>query len=296
MIPRSWTKNGWDRWHLLMAVVMVALAVFITFDAWRDIVWLAAKDYAGSQESTHVFMVPVVAAWLIWVRWGRFRHCKPRGTFIGPLLMLIGWAAYSLGDSYYVQVAWHGGAVILAIGALFSVLGSQVLFAFLPVALVLMFMVPVPGRVRQAIAIPLERVTTQVTAELCETAGMDVHRTGNVLIVNKHEVEIAEACNGLRSVFGLTLVSYAVGFGIPLRWYVRVLIILGSPISAIFCNVLRLIPTVWCYGYSPKQVADSFHDVSGWLMLPISFLLLYGIVRMLQWALVPVTTYTLAYD
>lgn len=296
MIPRSWTKNGWDRWHVVMAMVMVALSVLVTFDAWRDIVWVAAKDWNGTQESTHVFMVPVVAAWLAWVRWGRFRHCRPRGTAIGPIIMLLGWAAYSLGDSYNVQVAWHGGAVILAIGALFSILGSQVLFAFLPAVLVLLFMIPVPGRVRQRIAIPLERVTTYVTQEVCETVGMDVHRTGNVLEVNGQQVEIAEACNGLRMVFALTLVSYAVGFGTPLRWYVRLLILVGSPISAIVCNVIRLVPTVWFYGYTPGNVASSFHDVSGWMMLPIAFLLLMGIVKLLQWALVPVNTYTLAYD
>lgn len=297
MIPRSWTKNGWDRWHIVMAIAMVALSVFVTFDAWKDIVWLAAKDWNGTQESTHVFMVPIVAAWLAWVRWGRFRHCRPRGTAIGPILMLIGWAAYSLGDSFYIQVAWHGGALILAIGALFSVLGSQVLFAFLPAVLVLAFILPVPGRVRQRIAIPLERVTTQVTGEVCSTLGMDVHRTGNVLEANGKPVEIAEACNGLRSVFALTLVSFAVGFGLPLRWYVRVLIVVGSPISAIVCNVVRLVPTVWAFANLHGETAETyFHSLGGWLMLPIAFLLLMAIVKLLQWALVPVNTYTLAYD
>jgi len=296
LIPRSWTKNGWDRWHLAMAIVSVALAILVTLDAWRDIVWLAVKDIQGSQESSHVFMVPVVAAWLVWVRWGRFRNCKPRGTAIGPILMLIGWAAYSLGDSYFVQVAWHGGAVILAIGAFFSIFGSQVLFAFLPAVLVLAFMIPVPGSIRSRIAIPLERVTTKVTQEVCETVGMDVERSGNVLTINHRQVEIAEACNGLRMVFALTLVSFAVGFGTPLRWYVRLLIVAGSPISAIVCNVIRLVPTVWMYGNASQKSASFFHDISGWLMLPIAFLLLMGIVKLLQWALVPVTTFTLAYD
>ncbi len=37
-------------------------------------------------------------------------------------------------------------------------------------------------------------------------------------------------------------------------------------------------------------------DVSGWVMLPVSFLILLGIVRALRWALVPLTHYTLAYQ
>ena len=31
-----------------------------------------------------------------------------------------------------------------------------------------------------------------------------------------------------------------------------------------------------------------FHDYSGWLMLPIAFLILLGIIKMLRWAMIPV--------
>ena len=117
-----------------------------------------------------------------------------------------------------------------------------------------------------------------------------------VLSINGVEVGIAEACNGLRMVFALVLVSGAFAFGNPLRWYVRAIILIASPVSAIFCNVLRLIPTVWLYGYSSSDVAGNFHDISGWCMLLVAFLLLMVIIRLLRWALVPVACYTLAYD
>jgi exosortase/archaeosortase family protein len=107
-------------------------------------------------------------------------------------------------------------------------------------------------------------------------------------------VAIAEACNGLRMVFALFLVSAAFAFGTPLRTFVRVILILASPISALFCNVVRLVPTVWLYGSDP-EFASTFHDVSGWLMLPLAFLVLMGIIRALRWALLPVYRYTLAY-
>ena len=109
------------------------------------------------------------------------------------------------------------------------------------------------------------------------------------------EVEIAEACNGMRMVFALVLVSFTFAFGTPLRWYVRLLVVAASPVSAIFCNLVRLVPTVWLFGYHPS-VANGFHDYSGWLMLPIAFLLLMAIVRLLRWALLPIAKFTLAYD
>jgi exosortase len=292
LIPHARLKNGWSRWHPILLGLMSVLGVLATLDAWQDIWAIAMKD----EESSHIFLVPIVTAWLIWVRRGRFRRCRPVGGWIGLALILVGWVAYSLGDSYYVQVLWHGGAVLVVIGCIFAVLGSDLFFAFVSVVLLQAFLIPVPGRVRQAIAIPLENVTTMVTQNVCQLFGIMADRSGNVLTINGHDVAIVEACNGLRMVFALTLVSFAFAFGSPLRWYVRFIVLVASPVCAIFCNVVRLVPTVWFYGYFPESVANRFHDVSGWLMLPISFLILMGIIRLLRWALVPVSVFTLAYD
>jgi exosortase len=252
----------------------------------------AIKD----EESSHILLVPIVTGWLIWVRRGRFRRCRPRGGWIGLLMLALGWAGYSLGDTYLIQMLWHGGALLVVLGALLTVLGSDVFFAFLSAVLLQVFVIPVPGRIRQSIAIPLETVTTGITQHACEVLGILSDRSGNVLTINGHDVRIEEACNGLRMVFALTLVSFAFAFGTPLRNYVRALVMAASPLCAIVCNVVRLVPTVWLYGYYPEQVADDFHGVSGWIMLPLAFLLLMGIIRLLRWALVPVTVFTLAYD
>jgi len=286
------SQPGWTRWHAVASLIFVTLGVMTTWDAWKDLFQIASKD----EEASHIFLVPIVALWLIWVRRGRLRGLKPEGTWIGPIIMAIGLIFYKWGDYAVIQSFWHGGAVLFTLGCLLTVLGWHVLVRFLPVALVLVFLIPVPGRFRQQIAIPLQEVTAVVTQMCCELLGMDIKQNGSILTIRGEDVAIAEACNGLRMIFTLTLVSFAFAFGTPLRGFVRILVLAASPLSAIFCNVIRLIPTVWMYGYYTKSAAEQFHDISGWLMLPISFLLLMGILRLLRWALIPVTQFTLAYD
>ena len=46
---------------------------------------------------------------------------------------------------------------------------------------------------------------------------------------------------------------------------------LASPLASISCNVVRLVPTVWLYGYQSHPIADRFHDVSRWIILPLAF-------------------------
>ena len=95
----------------------------------------------------------------------------------------------------------------------------------------------------------------------------------------------------------LILVTYAFTFALPLRNRVRLLLLLASPLVAIFCNVVRMMPTVWLYGkYDAHDhfVPDTFHAIAGWAMSLVAFLLLLGIIKLLKWAMVPVTRFPLA--
>jgi exosortase len=288
-----------DRWttaHLLLATVMGVLGVAATFDAWQDITHLFWKE----PEYSHIVLAPVVAVWMIFVRRLRIRHCRPVGTGIGFLIAAFGWAVSSFGFYRGYQTLWHGGAVVVVLGCVLSVLGKHALFRFFPAVAVLIFMIPVPPHYRLKIAAPLQRWTAQISQAILEIFNVPVERSGSKLSINGVDVNIIEACNGLRMVFPLILISYAFSFGLPLRNSVRFLVLLASPLSAIFCNVLRILPTVWIYGYwsqDPdvnRRVGTIFHDYSNWVMLPISFLILLGIIKVLRWAMVPVMKYTLA--
>jgi exosortase len=283
---------GWTPWHAVGAVLMGVVGMLATLPAWRDIYFIASQD----EEASHIFLVPVVAAWMFWVRRARLRYCSPSGGLIGPPIVAIGWAMSVFGFNHAVQALWHVGAVLVVLGCVLSVIGKHVLFRFLPAFVVLIFLVPVPGAIRQAIAVPLQTATAAGAQAILETAGIPIERSGNLLSINGVDVTVAEACNGMRMVFALALVSYAFAFSLPLRNSVRVLVLLASPLSAIVCNIIRLIPTVWLYGYRPPAVADAFHDMSGWVMLPIAFVLLLGIIRVLRWALIPVAKFNLAYQ
>jgi exosortase len=290
MKPRSLLTERWTLWHAAGAILMALLGVLITHEAWHDIYNIASVD----EEYSHIFLVPLVAAYLVWVRRVRFRFCTPTGTLLGPLIAGLGWLMSSYGFYHNIQSFWHVGAVLVVLGCVVSVVGKHVVFRFFPAVAVLIFLVPCPGLIRQQIALPLQSWTAQIAQTLLEMFGVDVERSGNLISVNGKPVSIAEACNGLRMVFALILVSYAFSFGLPLRNSVRMIVLAASPLAAIFCNVIRILPTAWLYGYYSKATANKFHDYSGWVMLPIAFLLLYGIIRLLRWAMIPVTRYTLA--
>ncbi len=285
-------RYGWTAKHLTALAALVCLAVWAGWTQWADIFTMAWRD----EESSHILLVPPILLWLVWIRRIRFRRCPPSFSWIGPALIGVGWALAWFSFRSAFQFGWHAGAVLMLLGAVASVVGVGVLANFVPAVAIMAMLIPVPGRLRLMIAGPLQTATAEVTKVVLEAMGEWVERSGNLLIINDQQVAVHEACNGMRMVFALVLVSYAFAFTVPLRNPVRLTILLLSPVAAIFCNVIRLTPTVLFYGYSDEKTADMFHSLAGWAMLPIAFLLLMVITRALRWALVPTYRFTLAHQ
>src|SRR5215213_1984685 len=290
MTLRPLRTDRWTMWHGVLAVALALVGVLATWDAWADIGEIAWKD----EEYTHIFLVPLVAAWMVWVRRMRIRHCKPIGTILGPILVAVGWAIASYGFYHGYQSLFHGGSVLVVLGCMVAILGKHLIFRFFPAVAVLIFLVPVPGQIRQDIAVPLQTWTAQISTVMFDGLGVDTNRSGNQLVVNGVPVTIAEQCNGVRGIFALVLVSYAFSFGLPLRNSVRFLVLLASPLVTIGCNLIRILPTAWFFGYSSQDFAVRFHEAAGWAMVPLAFLILLGIMKVLRWAMLPVMRYTLA--
>ncbi|HEX3356934.1 MAG TPA: exosortase/archaeosortase family protein [Tepidisphaeraceae bacterium] len=277
-------------WHIAGALLAGAIGVAVTWNAWQEIYMFATRD----EEASHIFLVIPVALYMIWVRRMRLRHCRPSGTIIGPIMVAAGWWLSYYGFNYQRMFFYHIGSLIVVLGCMFSVLGKHVLFRFFPAVAVLIFLAPVPGTIRQAIAVPLQSYTAKIAQTLLDVMGVQTELSGNQLSINHIPVTIVEACNGMRMVFPLFLITYAFSFGLPLKNAVRYFVLLMSPLTAIICNVIRTLPLIWLYGNGSKRVADHFHDYSGWLMLPIAFCLLLALIRLLEWMMLPVKRYTLA--
>jgi exosortase/archaeosortase family protein len=166
--------------------------------------------------------------------------------------------------------------------------GRRVFLRVLPAIAALALVLPVPGRIRLMVAGPLQEWSAQIAQFVLDLFGTPVLRSGNVLAINGVDVTIAEACNGMRMVSALAVITYAFVFSMPLRPAARLGLIAASPIIALLLNVIRLIPTVLFYGYSDPDTAEAFHDFSGWGSLFVAIALLLGVTSLLRWLEVPI--------
>jgi exosortase len=284
--------GSWKFSDGVLLTLLLLLAIAATRGPWADIVGFAWR----SEEQSHIMLGLPIAIWLFWVRRDRLRYTPPRRTLLGPLAVVIGWAICRYGFLTGTDIMWHGGALAIVCGAILTIVGVDFVIKFLPAFGALMFLLPIPGRVRHAIALPLQEVSAKIAEFFMVLFGFPVDRAGNVLNVNGHPVGIVEACNGMRMVAALGLVAFAFVFTVPMRTSVRILILALSPVVALLVNVIRLVPTALLYGYAEKSTADLFHELSGWAVLVLALGILWCFLAMLRWVEVPIAPYAVAED
>lgn len=284
------SRRSWRFSDGLWLMGLSAMALLSTWPIWQEIVALGLR----SEEQSHILLTPVIVGWLIWVRRARLRLCRPQASILGPIVVAVGWGLATYGFGSSVDIARHGGALLVLLGAWLSVLGPDVFLRFLPGVATLLFMMPIPGTIRQPIALQLQEYTAVATQWCLELFGVQLIREGNQLTINGHDVAVAEACNGMRMVAALGLVTFAFVFSFPIRNRVRLLILAFSPVIALLVNIIRLIPTVLMYGYADLQVANFVHDASGWVMLFVGLGILWTLMSLLRWLQVPISRYAIA--
>lgn len=283
-VPVPARQRGWHAETLLPLVALLAGAVYVGRDSLESIVDAALND----SESSHLLLVPIIAAWLAFVRRRRLHAIVREHTWVGPIVVALGGFMYVTGAQNMRFWTWHAGAVVMMVGALLSVVGTDALRKFGPAFLVLAFLAPMPPRVSSALTVPMMSGAALATEGVLNVLGVPVERTGNLLSINGTEVTVEEACAGMRGVWSLTLVAVAFAFATPFRTWVRVVVLLATPLLALVCNVIRLVPTVWVYGNYPEETAHAFHDMAGWAVLFVGYGLLTGLTAVMDAAGLPV--------
>jgi exosortase len=285
------TSTAHHRQYLLWLgfLTMVILNLLIYRDPIADIIGIAVRD----SDRSYIIVVPFLAMYLAWLRRSRIRNITLKPSILGPGIILLGWIGFLIGGTEDIVVLWHLGAIFGIVGIVVTFLGGKSLRAFGPAFFILLAVVPIPGRVRQFAAQPLQRLATDVTATILDVVGVPAVQNGNLIEINGVVVAVGEACDGMRLLVPLMLVIYVFVFSLPLRSSMRAFMILASIPVALICNVLRLVPTALAFGYMPR-FAEVTHDIGGWIMIPIAILALLGLLRLIEWLDIPVSRWRLA--
>ena len=234
-----------------------------------------AADWYNDPDYSHGFLVPIIAGYFVWERWGRLKSLPVTPNLWGILLLGFGLGMLLLGSIGAELFLQRSSLIVVVSGLILLMLGRAWLWTLaFPVAF-LLFMVPLPAIVVNAVAFPLQLFAAEF-AELCLfNLGIPVLREGNVIALAGTTLEVAEACSGIRSLQALlalgTIFAY---FSQREMWKRWVLVLLSIPI-AIAANAFRVAGTGILAQHFGAQAAEGFyHTFSGMSVFVTAFVLL----------------------
>jgi exosortase len=275
---------------LVAAVAFCAALIVWVF--WPTAVELA-EIWSNNPLYSHGYLIPAFAAALLWMRRDRLPGLPFRPSLWGLAFILLG-VVMRLGAAYF-YIAWPERAALIPIllGAGLC-LGGWAAFRWVwPSALFLLFMVPLPGELETRLIQPLQRLSTLASTNVLQTLGFFAQADGNVIVLSEVELGVVEACSGLRmlSVFAALSVAVAIVLRRPL-WQ-RLLVAFSALPIAVLCNVARISVTGVLYEVADPHLAEMvFHDVAGWLMMPLALVALLAELKLLSAVYVPETKQT----
>ena len=231
--------------------------------------------WSHDPQYSHAYLVPVFATVLLWLRRRELSAAGGGPCRWGLLLLLPGAALRFVGMYGYIE--WLEAISLLPVlgGAVLLLYGRSAFRWSWPAIGFLFFMVPLPYRIETGLARPLQRIATVAATYALQTLGRPALSEGNVILVNQARIGVVEACNGL----GMLLVFFALTTGLIIlvrrSLLDKLLLLLSTAPIAVLVNVLRITLTGVLYETAGSRWADLvFHDLAGWLMMPMALGLL----------------------
>ena len=261
-----------------------ALATILVFAAlYADVVPGLVRQWAAEEDYTHGFLILPLSLYFVWERREARKAGEPRPSALGALLLACGLMMLVVGRVGAELFLQRFSIIVVIAGLVWLILGARLLreLAF-PIAF-LVFMIPLPAIVMNAIAFPLQLFAAQTASFCMETAGIPVLREGNTIVLANTTLEVAEACSGIRSLQALLALGAVYGyFTQKLAWKRWALVLASIPI-AIAANAFRVAGTGFLAHYVGPETAQGFyHSFAGWIVFVVAFVLLLAVGTLLS--------------
>jgi exosortase len=235
-----------------------------------------AETWSKDPNYSQGFLVPLIALAILWHR-GRAEGRG--GTWSGPLgfgALLLATALRLAGAYFYLTPLDHLSLLLVLAGVCLMLGGRPWLGRAWPAIAFLLFMVPLPRSLggTQLIA-GLQQMATASSTFILQTLGVTAQREGNVIILKNSELGIVEACSGLRMLMVFCALATATAILLPYGWKRRTILVVSAIPLALVCNLVRITAAGIAGDALGKETGHFvFHDLAGWLMVPLAFALL----------------------
>ena len=235
-------------------------------------------------EYSHGIIIPILSAVLIWRDREELRRLPFTGSWLGLGLIALGLALRFVGELTTMQTIEHYAFLLVIYGLVLALTGPVIFRRLWMPLLILVFAIPLPSFFNNALSLQLQLLSSALGVWVIRAAGISVLLEGNVIDLGSYQLEVAEACSGLRYLLPLMTLAFIVAYVFRGPMWKRIAIFLSSIPITVLMNSLRIGfigLTVERWGLGMAEGA--LHDFEGWIVFIFStgalILTAFGLAR-----------------
>ena len=238
--------------------------------------WWEREDY------NYCYLIPFVVLYLLWEKREALKRTPAQPTWAGFFPLVFGLMLFWLGELGGEYYTMYLSSWFVLLGLCWMHLGWKKLKVILfPVGFILT-MFPPPNFIYFNLSLQLKLISSKLGVWTLQALGKSAYREGNVIDLGFTQLQVVDACNGLRYLFPLIVLAILVAHSYRSAWWKRLIVVLSAIPISIFVNGLRIASVGLLYPIWGPQVAQGFfHDFSGWAIFMFSF----GVLLAEMWAL-----------
>lgn len=240
--------------------------------------WLTETEYG------HGMLIPLVSLYIAWDRREEILRRAGAASAWGPLLILLALLALIIGEISALFALKQISLVLLLLGLAYAWLGSSAARLLNAPVLILLFAIPPPYFLEAVLTARLQLLSSELGVVFIRWLGMPVFLSGNVIDLGNVQLEVVEACSGLRFLYPLLSIGFIVAYFYRAHWSKRLLVFLSTVPITVLMNSLRIALTALLVErYGQVMVEGTVHDAEGWLTFGGCLLLLFVEILLLEW-------------
>ena len=244
--------------------LLYAFLIIITYHS--TLQWMVLHDWAR-EDYSYSYLIPLVVFYLLWEKREKLVVLPSLPSWKGLIPFGIGLAFFWLGELGGEFFTLYISLWLIIVGLCWMHLGWQKLksigFAFI----LMLSVFPFPDFINTKISLALKLLSSQLGVWMLHLYGMSAYREGNVIDLGFTQLQVVDACSGLRYLFPLMILSLILAYWFKARFWKKAVLFLSSIPIAIFVNSFRIALTGVLYSFWGPAVAEGFfHGFSGWLI------------------------------
>lgn len=256
---------------LIKFLILLSLWFVSFIPVYPSLAW----TWLNHSDNSHGILVPLVSLFFIWQKKEGLKSATISNSNWGAVILLISMGLYLISYAGAVAVVSRAMIVSSLIGLVMFTLGKEFFSLLAFPLLYLFFMVPVPDTILGLVALPLQLFATKVSTFFIHIFSIPAYREGNMLYFAQTQLEVAEACSGIRSIMSFGMLSFIFAYMMDKIWWKRIFLILSTIPLALFANIVRVTGTgILAHFYGSRVALGFLHEFSGLAVFAFGFVLL----------------------